>query len=80
MTMISGRDIMSVGLVLMMCGLYACQPPLEKNDRITTKVFNYPVLKGKTNNPILRITIEADSLEAVVEALKLNIGSAHFLL
>ena len=46
----------------------------DKSESITTKTFNYPILKGKTDNPILRIEID-NSLQGIsVNAISVNLG------
>jgi|GEM_PF-6150895 len=37
--------------------------------------FNFPVLKGKEDNLILRISILSDSVQQTVEAIKINAGN-----
>jgi len=46
---------------------------LELSDTIEIKQFNYPVLKDKKDNPVLRICIKDTGLEAVLEEIKINL-------
>lgn len=52
-----------------------CKDNLEISERLTTKTFNYPILKGKENNPILRIQLNNDVEGETVTAIKLNMGN-----
>ncbi len=45
----------------------------KKKDTILLKQFNYPVLKGKENNPVLRICYENSIEEKTIQSIKINL-------
>lgn len=57
--------------------LIACSSKIENSDLISTKVFNYPVLKGKADNLVLRIAIYNEDQENVVQSIGINLGETN---
>ena len=57
--------------------IMACSPQAEISDLVKTKVFNYPVLKGKTDNPVLRIAVKNSDDGALVQSLGINLGNTN---
>jgi sialidase-1 len=47
--------------------------PIDQKDFIHLKQFNYPVLKGKENNPVLRICYVNNSNEKILKSIKINL-------
>jgi len=56
--------------------LVSCITSIEKSELVSTKTFNVPVLKGKADNPVLRIACEAGLEEETVNAISLNVGDS----
>ncbi len=52
--------------------IWACSQAPEQSENISTKTFNYPVLKGKRNNPVLRITVDSEDHGRLVKCIALN--------
>jgi len=49
---------------------WGCKDKVEISQRLTAKIFNYPVLKGKVANPVLRIQLQ-DGIEGeIVNAIQ----------
>jgi sialidase-1 len=53
---------------------WGCKTGAEISNRLTTTDFNYPVLTGKENNPVLRIQMEGEE-EDLLEAIQVSIGN-----
>ncbi|NQU51653.1 MAG: exo-alpha-sialidase [Bacteroidetes bacterium] len=64
--------IKSIAIVLVVGVFVSCNPRTEVSELVSTKVFNYPILKGKVENPLIRIQIENDSIEKTFQSIKLN--------
>lgn len=64
-------------LFLLMTFVTSCGLKIIPKDNITTKVYNYPVLKDKDNNPVLRIQIENDEDMKTVDAIQINVGETN---
>lgn len=62
------------GIVFLLFIFSACTHNVEKTNLVSAKTFNYPVLKGKTDNPIIRITVENDSTEKILQSVHLDFG------
>ena len=65
--------IYKVLFLVIVCVLFSCNIKVIQSELVELKQFNYPVLKGKDNNPVLRICIKGDSLENTLETIKFNI-------
>ncbi|WP_430811344.1 MULTISPECIES: exo-alpha-sialidase [unclassified Carboxylicivirga] len=53
-----------------------CSPKVEKSQLVQEKILNYPVLKGKEDNPLLRIAIEGQLQdETKLSAIGIDLGS-----
>ncbi len=64
-------------LISIVAVLVACSSQVENSDLISTKVSNNPVLKGKTDNLVLRITINNEDQEDVVQSIGINLGDTN---
>src|SRR5688572_25775134 len=64
--------------LLFVCSTIVCNAQNKINDLVTAKIFNYPVLKGKKDNPVLRIEISGNQGKGVVNALKVDLKSTSF--
>ena len=49
----------------------------KPKDSIHLKQFNYPVLKGKDNNPVLRICYVNNSKKKTLKNIKINLSGTH---
>lgn len=57
--------------------LFLCfQSPINK-DTIHLKQFNYPVLKGKENNPVLRICYVNNSVKKSLKSIQINLSGTN---
>ena len=56
-------------LLVIPCG---CKDKVETSERLITKTFNYPVLKGKTDNPVLRIQLQDGKEGEIVNAIQVS--------
>src|SRR5690606_20104543 len=61
-------------LIALLINLTGCSPKTEISEEIITKTFNYPVLKGKKNNPVLRIQINNAIADKLVNTIQLTTG------
>jgi sialidase-1 len=70
-----------IGIMLYICLIalfcYSCGPGIEQSGLVSTRTFNYPVLKGKKDNPVLRISIENNNIASKVKALSLGLSSTN---
>ena len=55
--------------------LGSCIEQVEISENITVKTFNYPVLKEKNDNPILRIQLDSEKEGVTVKTIQLNMGN-----
>ncbi len=55
----------------------ACTSRIKKSDLIKTKVFKYPVLKGKTDNLVLRVSIENTSKDILAQSFGISLGKSN---
>lgn len=62
-----------ITLLLVACSSILCPAQIKSNDVVKAKNFNYPVLKGKKDNPVLRIEIKGKPDKRVVHAFKVNL-------
>jgi len=51
--------------------------PIGQKDFISLKQFNYPVLKGKENNPVLRICYVNNSNKQILKSIKINLSDTQ---
>jgi len=51
--------------------------PLNQKGFILLRQFNYPILKGKQNNPVLRICYVNDSNEKILKSIKINLADTQ---
>ena len=56
--------------------LFSCNTKVIQSELIELKQFNYPVLKEKENNPVLRVCINSSGGEEVLQNVKINIGDS----
>lgn len=54
-----------LGAALLFYAFSACTPGVEKSRLVSVKTFNYPILKGKTDNPFVRICYNAVEDETI---------------
>lgn len=71
--------IQILSFILFIVLFSGCSTKVVIDKSINAHVFNFPVLKGKVNNPVLRISILNDSLSRTVEEIRLNIGETKNL-
>ena len=64
-------------ILVLFLTLFSCSQKPKSSNVITIKKFNYPVLKDKLNNPVLRICINADGLEKPLEEIKINLNGSN---
>tara|TARA_R110000822_G_scaffold37363_4_gene104587 strand:+ start:3891 stop:5555 length:1665 start_codon:yes stop_codon:yes gene_type:complete len=55
--------------------LGSCIEQVEISENITVKTFNYPLLKEKNDNPILRIQLDSEKEGETVKTIQLNMGN-----
>ena len=55
----------------------ACDTNIERSGLVTSKTFNYPLLKGKKENPVLRISIENRNAESIVKSFSIHLASMN---
>jgi sialidase-1 len=63
-----------VVLISFFFNLVSDNAALEISPFVHQKVFNYPVLKGKVNNPLIRIEVDNSSKGKTVTRFKINLG------
>jgi sialidase-1 len=54
-----------------------CYSQKQPDERVTAKVFNYPVLKGKKDNPVLRIEIHSTTGFDELRSVRVNPKSSR---
>ena len=69
--------IFKVSFLIFTCLLFSCNSKIVQSELVTLKQFNYPVLKGKKNNPILRICINSVEKEEVLQNVKINLRETN---
>ena len=57
--------------------LFVCFKPNDQKDFIHLKQFNYPILKGKENNPVLRICYVNNSNNKILKRIKINLSDTQ---
>jgi len=55
----------------------ACDTNIERSGLVTSKTFNYPLLKGKKENPVLRISIENRNAESIVKSFSIHLAGMN---
>lgn len=66
---------MKVMPLLLITILGSCKEKVVISERLTVKTFNYPVLKGKNDNPIVRIQLVSEKEGETVNTIQLNMGN-----
>jgi len=56
---------------------FACMNNYEKSESIKTKTFNYPVLKGKSQNPVMRIEIDNSIQGISMNTVSIDLGETN---
>lgn len=56
---------------------FSCINEPQQNESITTRLFNYPVLKGKANNPFFRISIDNNQDESELRGISVIVKTSH---
>nr|WP_320154007.1 exo-alpha-sialidase [uncultured Draconibacterium sp.] len=57
--------------------LTSCTTGVQTSDTTFARIFNYPVLKGKVDNPLVRIEIDNDSSLQYFQGLQINWGETN---
>jgi sialidase-1 len=57
--------------------LHSCGTGINQSERVCTRTFNYPLLTGKTDNPVIRISIENEHPGSTLDALAVNLASTN---
>jgi len=66
------------GYFLLIAVLFnACVTNIERSELVSSKAFNYPLLKGKKENPVLRISIENRNAESIVKSFSIHLASTN---
>ncbi len=60
-------------LILASFFLHSCGMQIERSGLVSTRTFNYPVLKGRTDNPVMRISVENEHPGTTADALAINL-------
>jgi len=63
-----------VVIIIAVNAVFGCATDHDKSESITTKTFNYPVLKGKSNNPVMRVEIDNLVEGIAVNSLSVDLG------
>ena len=66
---------MYLGIIFVLFLVFPCTAQERGEASIITKTFNYPVLKGKVNNPVLRIEIHVGEQKGTVNSIKIDPSS-----
>lgn len=67
----------AIFLIIISVILVSCNNSTKKSEWVSTKTFNFPVLKGKTNNPVLRIEIDNEKEESIVQSISIKLGETN---
>ena len=57
--------------------MLSCEQEVTVSEAIDIKQFNYPILKGKVDNPVLRICIKNAKLTKNLKTLKVNLNQTN---
>ena len=71
------KEICGVMVILFLIGSFSCNQKVEISEAIQTKSFNYPVLKGKADNPVMRIEINNSIVGIAVNTLSIDLGETN---
>lgn len=71
--MIKKNQLTFLALISVVLFLYGCSPTVKSVDFVKVKAFNYPVLKGKQNNPVLRIEVNNPESEKLVQTVAFDL-------
>ena len=66
-----------VSLVILSLVLVSCSTTISESESINLKQFNYPVLKGKDNNPVLRVCFYSKNRKNILQNVKINLGETN---
>lgn len=66
-------SVLKMMLLLLFVIPWGCKDKVEISERLTAITFNYPVLKGKVDNPILRIQLNDGKEGEIVNAIQVSI-------
>ena len=69
------NSVMKLIPLFLLTILGSCKEQVEISERLKAKTFNYPVLKEKNDNPILRIRLDSEKEGETVKTIQLNIGN-----
>ncbi|HET8737434.1 MAG TPA: sialidase family protein [Pricia sp.] len=65
-----------VPLIILMIAI-GCGDTANSVDNLSTRTFNYPVLKGKKNNPVLRVQLDNTVEGETVNAIQVDMGNTE---
>lgn len=66
-----------ISLIFVLSIAIACKTEVPKSELLSTKVFNYPILKGKKDNPVLRFAVECREKEQVLSTISVKVKSSN---
>lgn len=69
------KSLMKMTPLFLLTFFGSCKEQVEISERIKAKTFNYPVLKNKNENPILRIRLDSEKEGETVNTIQLNLGN-----
>jgi sialidase-1 len=64
----------SLYIILIALAIHACGKGIEQSGLVSTRTFNYPVLKGKKENPVLRISVDGKNHGSTVKSLSIGLA------
>jgi len=67
--------LLSMTLLIVLTITLGCRNEVVISESLSTKTFNFPVLKGKEDNPILRVQLESATEGELLEAIQVSIGN-----
>ena len=69
--------VFSLHFFMIFLVLTSCRSKITPTSDISVKSFNYPVLKGKKDNPVLRIKLDSALSSKTVNEIQVNIGDSE---
>jgi sialidase-1 len=70
----NATTVIKVTVLFLLMIPWGCKDEVHISERIEAKLFNYPILLGKVDNPFLRLELKSDVNEEMVNAFNISLG------
>ena len=65
--------VKKIMLLFLLIISWACKDEVQISERIVAKTFNYPILVGKEDNPFIRLQLDSETNDEIVNAIQVSI-------